>query len=42
MYKALVIGCRNIGAMYDFEKESILTYTKALIQNGNFEVKILM
>ncbi len=29
MYKALVIGCGNIGAMYDFETESVLTYAKA-------------
>lgn len=29
MYKALIIGCGNIGAMYDFETESILTYAKA-------------
>jgi predicted dehydrogenase len=40
MYKALVIGCGNIGAMYDFERESVLTHTKALIQNGNFEVSV--
>lgn len=29
MYNALIIGCGNIGAMYDFETESILTYAKA-------------
>ena len=29
MYKALIVGCGNIGAMYDFETESILTYAKA-------------
>lgn len=29
MYKALIIGCGNIGAMYDFETESVLTYAKA-------------
>jgi predicted dehydrogenase len=29
MYKALIIGCGNIGAMYDFETESISTYAKA-------------
>jgi len=29
MYKALIIGCGNIGAMYDLETESILTYAKA-------------
>ena len=29
MYKALIIGCGNIGAMYDFESESILTHAKA-------------
>lgn len=29
MYKALIIGCGNIGAMYDFETESVSTYAKA-------------
>lgn len=29
MYEALLIGCGNIGAMYDFETESVLTYAKA-------------
>jgi predicted dehydrogenase len=29
MYKALIIGCGNIGAMYDFESDAILTYAKA-------------
>ncbi len=29
MYNALIIGCGNIGAMYDFETESVLTYAKA-------------
>jgi hypothetical protein len=32
MYKALIIGCGNIGAMYDFESESILTQGKGLKQ----------
>ena len=29
MYKSLIIGCGNIGAMYDFESASVLTYAKA-------------
>ncbi len=40
MYKALVIGCGNIGAMYDFENNEIQTHTKALVLNGNFEVTV--
>ncbi|MCS7029737.1 MAG: Gfo/Idh/MocA family oxidoreductase [Bacteroidia bacterium] len=40
MYKALVIGCGNIGAMYDFENNEIQTHTKALVLNGNFEVSV--
>ena len=29
VYKALLIGCGNIGAMYDFETDFVLTYAKA-------------
>jgi hypothetical protein len=37
MYKTLVIGCGNIGAMYDFDNDQVLTHTKAFAQNPNFE-----
>ncbi len=40
MYKALVIGCGNIGAGYDLENEHILTHTKAYHLNSNFELVI--
>lgn len=40
MYKALVIGCGNIGAMYDFENNKIQTHTKALVLNSNFTVSV--
>lgn len=29
MYKALLIGCGNIGAMYDWDNEHVLTHAKA-------------
>jgi hypothetical protein len=29
MFKALLIGCGNIGAMYDWENEQVLTHAKA-------------
>ena len=29
MYKALIIGCGNIGALYDFDTAAIATYAKA-------------
>ncbi len=40
MYKALVLGCGNIGAMYDLENDQIQTHVKALLKNENFEVFI--
>lgn len=40
MYKALVIGCGNIGAMYDFDADEIQTHVKALVKNGNFDVTV--
>lgn len=40
MFKALVIGCGNIGAGYDFDNEKIMTHTKALSLNKNFELSV--
>lgn len=40
MYKALVIGCGNIGAGYDFDNDEVLTHAKALSLNKNFTFKI--
>lgn len=38
--KALIIGCGNIGALYDFKKEGIKTHTKAFVQHGKFETVV--
>ena len=40
MFKALIIGCGNIGAMYDFESESVLTYAKAF--NNDPEISFVV
>lgn len=40
MYKVLIIGCGNIGAMYDFETESILTYAKAFHLDPEIEFEV--
>lgn len=40
MFKALVIGCGNIGAGYDFDNEKIMTHAKALSLNKNFELSV--
>lgn len=40
MYKALVIGCGNIGALYDFENEEILTHAKALDNDSRFTFSV--
>jgi predicted dehydrogenase len=40
MYKALVIGCGNIGAGYDFDNEQVLTHAKALSLNKNFTLTV--
>lgn len=36
----LVIGCGNIGAMYDLDKEDILTHSKAFFLNSNFNLTV--
>lgn len=40
MYKALIIGCGNIGAMYDFETESVSTYAKAFHLEPEIEFEV--
>lgn len=36
MYKALIIGCGNIGAMYDLHKPDVLTHAKAYSKHPEF------
>lgn len=36
----LVIGCGNIGAMYDLDKDDILTHSKAFFLNNNFNLTV--
>jgi predicted dehydrogenase len=38
--KVLIIGCGNIGALYDFKKEGIKTHVKAFTENGNFNTLV--
>lgn len=40
MYKALVVGCGNIGAGYDFDNEQVLTHAKALSLNKKFSLTV--
>jgi predicted dehydrogenase len=35
-----VIGCGNIGALYDFKKEGIKTHVKAFYHTGNFLISV--
>jgi len=37
MYKALLAGCGNIGAMYDWNNEHVLTHAKAFYASGAIE-----
>jgi predicted dehydrogenase len=39
-FKALVIGCGNIGALYDFDNDHILTHAKAYSLHADFEFSI--
>jgi hypothetical protein len=34
MYNALLIGCGNIGAMYDWDNDHVLTHAKAYFKSG--------
>ena len=38
MYNALLIGCGNIGALYDFGSEEVQTHAKAFSLHGNFNL----
>lgn len=40
MYKALIIGCGNIGAMYDLNNESVSTYAKAFHLDPEIEFDV--
>ena len=40
MYKALVIGCGNIGALYDLDVENIWTHAKALHLDSRFSLAV--
>ncbi|MDC0309180.1 Gfo/Idh/MocA family oxidoreductase [bacterium] len=40
MYQALIIGCGNIGAMYDFDSKSVLTYAKAFHLDPEIEFEV--
>lgn len=40
MYKALVIGCGNIGAGYDLDTDQVLTHVKAFSKNEKFLLSI--
>ena len=40
MKNVLVIGCGNIGALYDIGKDEILTHVKAISLNTNFNLTI--
>jgi predicted dehydrogenase len=40
MFNALVIGCGNIGAGYDFANDQVLTHSKAYSQNPHFTFSV--
>jgi predicted dehydrogenase len=40
MYKVLVLGCGNIGALYDFDNEQILTHAKAFFLSRKVELHL--
>jgi predicted dehydrogenase len=40
MYKALLIGCGNIGALYDFANDHIHTHAKAYYLNPDFNLTV--
>lgn len=39
-FKALIIGCGNIGAQYDLDSSSVITHAKALSLNKSFEFNV--
>jgi len=40
MIKALIIGCGNIGALYDLETEALATYAKAFYRAGDIAFSV--
>ena len=40
MCEVLVIGCGNIGALYDIDKDEILTHVKAFSIDNRFDLTI--
>lgn len=40
MFKALLIGCGNIGALYDFETYDVYTHAKAYSKNSMFKFTV--
>lgn len=40
MIRALIIGCGNIGALYDFDTEGVLTYAKAFQRAGDIAFSV--
>lgn len=40
MYKALLLGCGNIGAQYDLENEEVLTHAKAYSLHPHFKLTV--
>ncbi|MBI2283836.1 MAG: Gfo/Idh/MocA family oxidoreductase [Bacteroidetes bacterium] len=40
MYSALLIGCGNIGALYDFGSEEVQTHAKAFSLHGDFTLTL--
>ena len=40
MYQALLIGCGNIGALYDLENQEVLTHAKAYTQHSSFSLTV--
>ena len=39
-YKALLLGCGNIGALYDFKKDGVRTHAKAFSLSNKFETTV--
>jgi predicted dehydrogenase len=40
MYRALIIGCGNIGALYDIDNDQVLTHAKAYAQHPAFSLTV--
>ena len=40
MYRALILGCGNIGALYDIENDQVLTHAKAFSLHSEFTFSV--